>query len=121
MRYVNNNNTSEIKVTAYLQTPYYDTSRPSHGMMRMQGGVMQVYDGNTWHDLVTNIDANLSDEVRHVLNWARVKMAEEASIKKLMDKHPGLKDAKERFEIMLTLVREDNNQGNDHGVTTSSP
>ena len=43
-------------------------------------------------------------------------MAEENNIKALMDKHPGLKDSKERFEIMLALVREDNKEGNDHGV-----
>ena len=85
-------------------------------MMRVNSGQIQVYDGNSWHDLVTTIDASLSDEVRHVLNWARAKMAEENNIKALMDKHPGLKDSKERFEIMLALVREDNKEGNDHGV-----
>lgn len=42
-----------------------------------------------------------------ILSWAKKKMIEESSLQALIDKHPGLKDAKEKYEIMLALVKQE--------------
>ena len=108
----------DVEVRGQLQAPYYDTSRDSHGMVRCIGGRLQVYDGSGWLDLRTSLYATLSPLVKETLDWAQKKMRQEAELEQLMNKHPGLRDSKERFEIMLALVRKDNKEGNDHGVTT---
>lgn len=37
------------------------------------------------------------------LHWAMKKMNEENRIQKLLNQHPGLKDLKEKYEVMLAL------------------
>ena len=53
----------------------------------------------------------LSGEVQSILNWARIKMAEEARIKELAAKHPSVADAlqavvkaEEQVKIVAALV-----------------
>lgn len=38
-------------------------------------------------------------------------MLEEQELQSLMEKRPGLKDAKDRYEVMLALVKEHKDQG----------
>lgn len=42
-----------------------------------------------------------------VVAWALQKMQEEARLDKLLAEHPGLKDVKEKYEVMLALVRKE--------------
>ena len=46
-----------------------------------------------------------------VVSWAQQKMLEEARLEQLINEHPGLKDAKEKYEIMLALVRKEAGNG----------
>lgn len=39
------------------------------------------------------------------LDWVNNKIAEEAEIAQICAQHPGLADLKEKYELMLTLVR----------------
>jgi len=48
------------------------------------------------------LDANSSVAIQ----WVQLKMAEERELAELCAKHPGLLDVKEKYEIMLALVRE---------------
>jgi hypothetical protein len=46
----------------------------------------------------------LSSAAESAIQWAIRKQAEEADLAKLCAQHPGLKDAKEKFDIMRALV-----------------
>lgn len=48
----------------------------------------------------------LDAETQSLLLWVMVKMSEEAKLKDLMEKYPGLKDLNEKFEMMLALVKQ---------------
>ena len=89
--------------------PYINTTQPMSGMIRMNASMnrMEVYDGQNWIQFGSDVNVDLSESVKQTLNWAREKMLEEQKIKDLMSKHPGLKEAYERLEIMKSLVLED--------------
>ncbi len=48
----------------------------------------------------------LSTEAEELLNWVAVKKQEEEKIKLLCDKYPGLKDVKQKYDMMLALVQD---------------
>lgn len=50
------------------------------------------------------VSIGLSAAAESALMWAMRKQAEEANLAELCAQHPGLKDAKEKFEIMRALV-----------------
>lgn len=81
---------------------------PQTGMVRWNGSTQQfdVMDQQNWIPLYqTDVSIGPDYGLTNIMNWARIKMAEEDQLKVLMDKHPGLKDVKEKFDIMLALVR----------------
>ena len=79
------------------------------GVVRWNGNRQQleVMDHSNWIPLSNGASWMVSPDtnLNNVMNWAMIKMAEEQQLKVLMDKHPGLKDTKEKFDIMLALVR----------------
>jgi hypothetical protein len=72
---------------------------------------MEVYDGNTW-TMLTMPDATvgLNDEAESLLDWAKQKRDDEIVMQGLMAKHPGLKEAYERLEIMKALTLQEENK-----------
>lgn len=89
--------------------PYVNTSQPLAGMLRMNAGMnrIEVYDGSNWQSFGSDAHVDLSENAKEVLRWAQDKMREEAELKKLMEKHPGLKDLQEKFEMMKILCKEE--------------
>jgi hypothetical protein len=67
---------------------------------------MEVWDGNTWMRLATP-HIELDDEVRNIINWARNRKMQDEKLSELCQQHPGLHEARERFEIMLQLVKKE--------------
>ena len=68
---------------------------------------------NQWIPLTTpgEMQIGLSPAYENAVHWAMIKMHEENKLKELLDKHPGLKDLKEKYEVMLALVREHESNG----------
>lgn len=99
-----------IQVTTSGGGAYYNTTNPMAGMVRYYNNDMQVYDGSTWLSVGGSADIRLSSDAESVITWAKQKMTEEMRLKELMEKHPGLKDAYEKFEIMRILVTEEENK-----------
>lgn len=89
--------------------PYFPTSNLSAGMLRYNpsNNSVEVYDGSSWFTFSGHAEVNLSPEAQQIMNWAREKMREEEELKVLMNKHPGLRDLHEKFELMKALVAED--------------
>jgi len=79
---------------------------------------MEVFEGSSWQMMQTTMtNVGLSPDAELAIDWARKKMLEEMDLKARMEKHPGLKDAYEKFQIMDALTLEEDK--NDHGVQTS--
>lgn len=86
------------------------------GQLRYNGSsqTMEVYDGVTWLTMASSYPTvELTGEVQAILTWARIKMAEEARIQELADKHPSVADAvdavkraQEQVRIVASLVQE---------------
>ena len=69
---------------------------------------MEVFDGNNWVQLNMGFaSVGLTTEAERLLDWARTKQDEEFKLKELMEKHPGLREAYERLEIMKALTLEE--------------
>ena len=100
-------NSPHIQVTMSGGSTYYNSSAPSAGMVRYHNNDMQVYDGNSWMSFAGSAEVRLSSDAESVITWAKQKMTEEMRLKELMDRHPGLKDAYEKFELMKILVTEE--------------
>lgn len=75
---------------------------------------MEVFDGNSWIQLnMGHASVGLTIEAEALLDWARTKRDEEFKLKELIEKHPGLKEAYERLEIMKALTLEEEKIKND--------
>jgi hypothetical protein len=69
---------------------------------------MEVYDGTSWITLnMGYASVGLTPDAESLLDWARQKRNEELLLKDRMEKHPGLKEAYERLEIMKILTHEE--------------
>ena len=68
---------------------------------------MEVYDGNMWQIISSGATVGLSYDADSAVRWALQKMKEEEDLKERMAKHPGLKDAYEKFQMMDILTKEE--------------
>jgi hypothetical protein len=92
--------------------PYVNTTQPVAGLIRYNsnsnGGCIEVYDGTSWQQMgngSANIDLN--EHAKEILAWAEKKMHEERKLKEMMDRHPGLKELHNKFEMMRVLCMEE--------------
>jgi hypothetical protein len=93
---------------------FYNTGNSLAGQMRYNGTSqnMEVYDGSSWITIASVYPTvELAPHVQAVVNWAQIKMAEEARLKELAAKHPAVADAletvaraEEQLKIVATLV-----------------
>jgi exonuclease I len=102
-----------VSVVSQGANPYVNTynNQPLVGMVRYNASLscLEIYDGSTWHARNDNAMVDLSQDAKELLEWARQQRARQAKIDQLMERHPGLKDLHERFEVMLRLVQEEHN------------
>lgn len=89
-------------------SPYVDESGP----LRWNGNSQQIevmtqygYSPLAMTNSVTIIQ---SSHIDMVVNWALQRIQEESRLAELLKEHPGLKDAKDKYEVMLALVRKEN-------------
>ena len=68
----------------------------------------EVYDGSTWLQIHGNhASVDLNQEATAALDWVRQKMQEEKALQELMNKHPGLKDLHDKFEMLKVLCEQE--------------
>jgi hypothetical protein len=92
-------------------------NNPMTGMIRIHGTDMQVFDGSGWLSMSTSYaTVALSPTTEEAINWVKYKMLEEKNLHERMERHPGLKDAYEKFRIMDVLTLEENNGAELAGV-----
>ena len=68
----------------------------------------EVADPNgSWHKIDPTVELESPPNIAEVIEWARKKMEFEKKLEKLAKEYPAVKDAKEKLEIVMKLV-EDN-------------
>jgi hypothetical protein len=78
---------------------YWDNSSGCIKIIDSSGNAQPIY---TASQMIT-----LDGPTLTVVEWGRKKMAEEQQLKTLLEQHPGLKDLKEKFDVMLALVQQE--------------
>ena len=96
----------------YGNVPPISPGSQSAGMLRWNtsSNTIEVYNGVAWFSVDTTANISLSEPAQCALDWAVKKMQEEDRLKSLMDRHPGLKDLNDKFEIMKALCYEEENK-----------
>ena len=80
------------------------------GQVRWNGNSreFEVADPNgSWHRIDPTVELDSPPNIAQVIEWARKKMEFEKKLEKLAKEYPAVKDAKEKLEIVMKLV-EDN-------------
>lgn len=96
-----------------VNLPIYQTdntySLPSHtGTVQWNGGLkrFQVSNGGGWTDIDNNVYFNIDPKLSEIFEWAKNKMEQEKKINDLAQKYPALKDAKEKLDMLVALIKE---------------
>lgn len=86
---------------------------PGSGVVRWNQSIQSfevMGNGNEWYRLeFGTASVGLSHDTETVITWAKGKMAEETRIKELLASYPGLKELKDQYDMMLTLVNQESN------------
>ncbi len=91
--------------------PYVNMSNPSAGMMRYNGNNqnMEVYDGSSWMTISGNSAmVDLNNDAKELLEWARVKRAEEQYLETEAERNPTIKDLinqRKDIDNKITMVK----------------
>lgn len=98
-----------IHVESNYSGPSINPGSQSAGMVRYSStnNRLEVYDGVVWLELGTPAEIGLTYQAEVILQWARRKMEEEARIEQLAKDHEGIRDLKEKLDMMIALVRND--------------
>lgn len=91
--------------------PYIAMSTTSAGMVRFNGNKLEAYDGHSWLEVLFSTQLQFDYQTREVLQWATEKRNEELKLKAMCEKYPSLKDLKEKLDVVLALVREQETNG----------
>lgn len=89
--------------------PYITSGMLSAGQVRYNSNCqgLEVYDGINWHQLGNDfVNVDLSDKTKQILAWAEKKMREEQDLNRLCEKYPGLRKARDNYEVFKKFVDE---------------
>lgn len=66
---------------------------------------LEVWDGYIWQQIYgPEFQISLTGRTEHIIEWAEKKMQQEKNIEEFAKKYPALKDAKDKFDILYTLI-----------------
>ena len=88
-------------------TPYISPGAQGAGQVRYNtnSSNMEVWDGMSWKEISNNyVSVGLTNEAETLLDWARSKRDEDIKFQALLASHPGIRDLKEKLDIMVALV-----------------
>lgn len=97
----------------YAPAPSFSPGVWSAGMVRYNTNVqsLEVYDGQNWQSIYSAYPTvELAPATREAVEWAMRKQQEERALKTMMQKHPGLRDLHDKFEMMKVLCYEEENK-----------
>jgi hypothetical protein len=77
------------------------------GEVRAYGGELYAFNGNNWNIISTTTMIGLSPDLESVVLWAKNRMRREDEEASLLEAHPGLKRAKDHYELLKKLYVEE--------------
>jgi hypothetical protein len=92
---------------------YVGNNGPGAGTVRYNTTTqrLEAFDGSlTWQNITETTSIGLTYDTEKAIRWAQDKMMEERALKERMERHPGLRDAYEKFQIMDILTKEKDDQ-----------
>lgn len=94
---------------SYTSFPYVSPGATGAGMVRYNGNLQQleVNDGAVWLQLGQTSTIGLSHEAEQAVQWAQRQLKREQELAELAKQHPGIKDLQEKLEIMIALVKQE--------------
>lgn len=98
----------------YVSVTYNGNNNPMHGMLRVNGSEMEVFDGSSWIKIYQgSANIGLNSSASAAIDWAIQKMEEEKSWKELAEKNQAVKialdnleQARQQVDIIAKLARE---------------
>jgi hypothetical protein len=102
--------TDHIQIgNGYSTVPPMSPGAQSAGMLRWNtsSNSIEVYNGVAWFSVDTTTDVFLSPIAQQAMDWSIKKMEEDLRLQSLMDRHPGLKELNDKFEMMKVLCQEE--------------
>jgi hypothetical protein len=105
-----------IKITSQSHPIVWQVDRQyllpaQSGQVRWNGHTkeFEVCDNQSgnWYRINSEIELRNDPELADVLAWAKKKMHYEHKLEKLMRMYPAVKDAKEKLDIILKLVEDE--------------
>lgn len=93
-------------ISVFHGRPYINLNYQSAaGSIRYNNNELEVFDGGSWQVCSQGASVSLSTEAVELLQWVEKLKEEKEKEKQLLDQYPGLRKAKERYELLLTLVK----------------
>ena len=110
INFIDEINSSDMIVYANKQGTQYVPSNhtPMDGVVRINNGGLEYYNGDyrSWDVLNgTGVQIGNSSRLEEVVRWAYDKMEEERTLDELAKKFPAFKTAKENYELMKAMVK----------------
>ena len=103
-----------VQVSGSSPAPYFSPGGQGAGQLRFNtnSSVLEVWDGAAWRELSNNyVSVGLTSDAESLLDWARDHRAQILEQERLIQSHPGVKDLKEKLDMMIALVREEEKNG----------
>ena len=81
-----------------------NSNNPMAGMLRVYNSSLQVFDGQNWSTWGPSYPSiGLDADTCELLKWCKQQRESQARLEALMQKHPGLQDLHDKFEVMRLL------------------
>lgn len=106
-----------IKIQSYQNPIVWQVDRQyllpaQSGQVRWNGNlkVFEVCDdaSGSWYKIDNSVELSCDPQTHQILEWAKKKMVEDERIEKLAKEYPAVKDAKEKLDIIVKLVQDEN-------------
>lgn len=100
--------TSNTPIVWQINTSYRLPSISGHVRWNGNNREFEVADPNgSWHRIDPTVELESTAQLAEVIDWARNKMEFEKKLDKLASQYPAVKDAKEKLELVMKLVQDD--------------
>lgn len=106
-----------IQVLMIGSSPYISNNGSLSGTVRYNSNLQnfEIYDGSTWLQYNHGAEISLSADTKDLLQWVRIKMAEEEKLRKMSEHNTAVKaaydafkKAEEQLKVVALLSTEEN-------------
>jgi hypothetical protein len=87
-----------------------------NGDVRFNGEIqrLECYSDEHWIPVSSGpATIELTPDVKEVLEWSQQTRQEDEQIRELMERHPSVKSAKNQLDVLVALLKDEENEKND--------